>query len=67
MRSPLNHLLSTLTDSQIESLIPVIEQGMELDKLTYIATRDEALRDRISDTCVFLSVLYFRRISSGNS
>lgn len=53
----------TLNASQIANIIPVIEQGIELEKATYLATRDPESRSRISDSCVFLSELYIRQMN----
>ena len=58
-----NKFIESLSFVQISNIIPVIEQGLELEKVEYIATKDPAVRARIADTSVFLSLLYFRKMN----
>ena len=55
-------LIETLTPTQLSHIIPVIEQGLEFEKLKYPATKDLESLDRITDTCLFLSSLYLRQL-----
>lgn len=54
--------IKALSNTQVSNMIPVLEKGLEITKMEYIATRDETLRMGISDSCVFLSFLYFRQM-----
>lgn len=54
--------VESLTSSQLDHLIPVIEQGLEFEKLQYIATKDPESRCRIADTCIALNFLYIRKL-----
>jgi hypothetical protein len=54
--------IQALTSTQLASIIPVIEDGLEIQKIKCLASPDEEIRNRISDTCVLLSFLYFRQI-----
>jgi hypothetical protein len=54
--------IKALTPTQVSHIIPILEDGLELQKLKYLATRDEQLRIVISDGCVLLSFLYFRSL-----
>lgn len=56
--------IKALSDAQVTSLISILEKGLEISKIEYTATYDEKLRTDISDGCIFLSFLYFRRLSS---
>lgn len=56
------HLLNQLSLSQIENIIPVMETGLEIHRSMAIASPDRESLDRISDTCVFLSLLYVRKL-----
>lgn len=56
-------IIESLSFAQISNIIPVIEQGLELEKVEYLATKDPVLRTRIADTSVFLSLLYFRKLN----
>lgn len=57
-------LIDSLTPSQLSNIIPVIEQGLELEKATYLATKDPDSRRRIADTCFHLSLLYVRQLNT---
>lgn len=56
-------IIETLTREQLAHIIPVIEQGLEFEKATYLATKDPESRRRIADTCYHLSLLYFRQVN----
>lgn len=56
-------LLDHLTPTQVNHIIAVIEKGLEMERLEQLATRNPDSRARISDTCVFLSVLYLRKVN----
>lgn len=55
--------LETLSPAQIRNIITVLEKGLELEKLEYLATKNPETRERINATCVFLSILYFRKLN----
>lgn len=59
----MRQLIEALTPSQLSNIIPVIEQGLEFEKATYIATKDPESRRRIADTCFYLSLLYVRQLN----
>lgn len=54
--------IETLTPKQISHIIPILEQGLELEKVKYLATKDPSARPRIADSCVFLSSLRVRQL-----
>lgn len=55
-------IIESLTLEQLSNIIPVIEQGLELTKIEYIATKAPDTRCQIADTCVLLSFLYARKL-----
>lgn len=59
--------MNVLSYLDATAIIPVIENGLELEKLKYLATHDPQSQQRITDTTVLLSFLYFRAwdLSSG--
>lgn len=56
-------LLEPLTPEQLDRIINVVEKGLEVERLEQLANRDPDSRARISDTSVFLGVLYFRKVN----
>lgn len=56
-------VFESLSPSHLNNIIPVIEQGLELEKATYLATKDPASRCKISDTCFLLSLLHARQLN----
>lgn len=53
----------SLSITEISRITSVIEKGLEVERLEYLASQDPEVRDRISDTCFFLSFLYFWQFS----
>lgn len=58
----MQRIIESLTLEQITNIIPVIEQGIEFEALKYPATKDPESLSRISDSCLFLSLLYLRKM-----
>jgi hypothetical protein len=56
--------IKALSPTQVSSIILLLEKGLELHKLEYLATRDEQSGTEISDGCVLLSFLYFRQLGN---
>jgi hypothetical protein len=56
--------IKSLSKSQVSNIIPVLEKGLEIQKLEYIATQDINTGRQISDTCILLSFLYFRQLGN---
>lgn len=56
------NVIATLPGVDISNIIYIMEQGLELEKAHYIATKNPDSRKRIADSCVFLSVLHFRQL-----
>ena len=54
-------IFEALTYTQIHNLIPIIERGLEVAKLEYIAKQDQDTRDQIYDAEMLLTFLYFRK------
>jgi hypothetical protein len=54
--------IKALSPTQVSSIILLLEKGIELHKLEYIATCEEQMRADISDGCALLSFLYFRQL-----
>lgn len=54
--------IKALSNAQVTSLISILEKGLEVSKVEYIATQDDELRSAISDGCILLSFLYFRSL-----
>lgn len=58
----ISRLLHAVRMIDLSAVIPVIEQGLEIQKMHYAATRsDESLRS-IKETQMLLSFFYIRRI-----
>lgn len=60
-------IIDILTPNQLSNIIIVIEQGLELEQLKYPATKDPECLSRITDTCLFLSSLYIRKLDVDGS
>lgn len=58
----MHKFVELLSITQISHIIPVIEQGLELTKLEYLATKDPDKRNQISASCVLLSFLRLRKL-----
>lgn len=55
--------IKALKPTQVSEIIPVIEAGLEFYKLKQAANPyDEQTSNRISNTCVLLSFLYYLRV-----
>lgn len=59
--------IETLTITQLSHIIPVIERGLALEEIEYIATKNPEGHARICDACVFLSLLYIRKMDINRS
>lgn len=57
-------ILKTLESVETRNIIYIMEQGLELEKAHYLATKNPQSRRRIADSCVLLSVLHFRQLNS---
>lgn len=55
-------IFEALTSTELSHIIPVIEEGLALTELQYRATREEHLRERITNTCILVSFLRFRKL-----
>lgn len=58
----MQRLIDILTPVQLSNIIDVIEQGLEFEQLKYPATKDPECLSKITDTCLFLSSLYIRKL-----
>lgn len=58
----MRELIESLDPSRLLNVILITEQGLELEKLHYSATKDLESLNRINDTCLFLSALYIRKL-----
>ncbi len=56
--------IKALSPAQVSNIIPILEKGLELHKLEYIASQDIDTGRQISDACVLLSFLYFRKLGN---
>lgn len=54
--------IKAMTPVQVSNIIVLLEKGLEIHKMEYLATRDPQTRSEISDGCVLLSFLYFRQL-----
>jgi hypothetical protein len=54
--------MKALSNTKGSNIIPILEKGIEIEKMEYIATQDIDSLNRISDACVLLSFLYFELI-----
>lgn len=54
--------IKALDVTETNRIIPVLEAGLEIYKLKLLAEPTDETRSRISDTCVLLSFLYYRRV-----
>lgn len=63
----MQRIIESLTLEQIQNIIPVIEQGIEFESLKYPATKDPKSLSRISDSCLFLSLLYIWKMNIDRS
>lgn len=60
-------MIEHLTHTQLLNIIPVVERGLELAEVEYLATKNPETRARICDTCIFLSFLYIRKLNINRS
>lgn len=58
----MRQLFETLTPEQISNIIPVVERGLDLERIEYLATQNPEARGRIADSSVFLSLLRARQL-----
>jgi hypothetical protein len=62
MRMAEIEFVKALSLAQVSNIIPIIEKGIELQKLETIATKDPEARGQVSDASILLSFLYFRTL-----
>lgn len=54
-------IFEALTTTELSHIIPVIQKGLELEKLEFIVNKDQKIRDRIFDTELLLTYLHLRK------
>lgn len=64
MRNGGNKIIEALTYTQVHNLIPIIERGLEVAKMEYIASQNEATKDEIDDAETLLTFLYLRKFGN---
>jgi hypothetical protein len=63
MRSNGAKLFAALKFVRLNSIIALIEKGLEIEKLEHQATKDPKTYERIYDGEIFLTFLHFRRLN----